>query len=369
MTGERALRGAIVGCGIVTGLSHLPAWRAQRGAVIVALCDRDEEAAQDMARRYGIRSVYDDQAQMLREESLDFVDICTPPSTHPGLALQAMEAGLHVLVEKPMAVTAAEADEMVSASEAHGAMLCVMHSHLFTRPLRKAKRLVAEGAIGDVVSVTSDKLFPQDGAVADSSFWAHRLPGGIFGEYAPHQMYLQLAFIGGVRSVSALASKRSGFAWVVGDELRVTLEGEAATGSFALSCNCRGPLFTLTIAGTEGRIEIDNYALTMTRRSYRGNGVHQFAASHLEIAGQYAIEAGSTVLMALGRRKWYDDGHRSIIEGFVRSMRTGKGLPVTAREGAETVRALEEVWTQIGMGGNIRLANVVNGERARLPSL
>ena len=114
------LRGGIVGCGLVTTLAHLPACRTVKDAEIVAVCDQREEVAAETARRWGIPNAYGDFTRMLAKEKLDFVDICTPPLTHYQLAIQAMEAGLHVLVEKPMATTLSEADEMVAAAKEHG---------------------------------------------------------------------------------------------------------------------------------------------------------------------------------------------------------------------------------------------------------
>ena len=299
MTVERALKGAIVGCGVVTDISHLPAWRAQRDVEIVAACDRNEKAAQDMARRAGIRSVYGDYARMLQEESLDFVDICTPPTSHAPLAIAAMEAGLHVLVEKPLSAKLSDADAMVAASKKHGVRLCTAHNSLFTPPLLAARALVDGGDIGELVAVDSQYLLPKTGHLGQRDHWGHRLPGGIFGEYAPHLAYLELAFLGDLIVVRAVAGKRGGLPWVKYDDLKVLVEGERGFGSFGLSLNGSGPSFTTRIMGTESTIGIDHFAMTMTRSRHRGNRVYHFVPHHLDLARQEFAGAVSCAAGAL----------------------------------------------------------------------
>jgi len=348
VTGERALRGAIVGCGVVTRISHLPAWRGQKNVEIVAVCDRDERAARDMAGRAGIRGVHSDFSGMLRQERLDFVDICTPPATHAPLSIEAMEAGLHVLVEKPMAVSLSEADEMVATAKRRGTILCTAHNSLFTRAMLTAKSLVDAGGIGDLVAVDSQYLLPRTGHLAARDHWGHRLPGGIFGEHAPHLVYLARAFLGDVSPVAAAAEKRSGLSWVTHDELKVLLKGEKGFGSFGLSLNGSGPSFVTTVLGAEGMVRIDNFAMTMTHSRHRGNRVYHFVPHHVSLGLQALAGGASAAAGALTGHKWYTVGHEHIIKGFVASMRNGAPPPVTAEDGRDTVRVLDEIWGQIG---------------------
>jgi predicted dehydrogenase len=348
MTDERVLRGAIVGCGGVTKLSHLPAWRVQKNASIVAVCDQNERAARDMAGRARIRGIYSDFSEMLRQEELDFVDICTPPRAHARLSVEAMEAGLHVLIEKPMAVSLAEADEMVATAERHGAILCTTHNLLFTPPMLAAKSIVAAGGIGELVAVDSQCLFPRTGQLAERDYWGHRLPGGIFGEYAPHLVYMERAFLGSVSSIKAVAGKRSGVPWVTYDELKVVLEGDKGFGSLGLSFNGLGPSFLTTVLGAEGVIRIDNFAMTMTRSRHRGCRVYHFVPHHLGLGLQAFAGAASAAAGALSGRKWYRVGHEHIVRGFVASVRSGAPPPVTAEDGRDTVGLLDEIWGQIG---------------------
>ena len=344
---QAMLKGGIVGCGIIANRSHMPVWRALKNVEIVAACDQNEDAAMATAKRFAIPRAYGDLSHMLEKESLDFVDICTPPTTHSQLSIQAMEAGLHVLVEKPMALSVSEADEMILAAEANRVKLCVVANFLFTPVVQKAKDLLNAGLIGDLVAVDVEVLAFRGGAISRQDHWCHDLPWGILNEYAPHPAYLQLAFLGNIHSVKAIAKKYSEFPWVTADELKVLLESEKGIGSFTISCSAPRDSFTLNVLGTTGKLHLDNLALTMTRSRYRGNRVDELVLDQLNLSFQLlAGVVSSSVRVFLGRR-YYKAGHQGIIQKFVESIRDNLDPPFTGEDGRETIRVLEEIWKQI----------------------
>src|SRR6266702_1766218 len=101
----------VIGTGFIATQKHLPAWQKLASAAkITALCDVNLERGQEIARRFDVPRVYPDLQSMLLSERLDVVDICTPPKTHSLLAVEALQSGAHVLIEKPMAVTVEECD-------------------------------------------------------------------------------------------------------------------------------------------------------------------------------------------------------------------------------------------------------------------
>jgi D-apiose dehydrogenase len=144
-----ALRGVMIGCGHISR-SHLHGWAATPDADIVAVCDLDRARAEARAAEFGIGAVYTDPAAMLDAERPDFVDIATRPETHRGLIELAAGRGLHVLCQKPLAPTMAEAEAMATICRQAGVRFMVMEMwrHLpWYRDL--APRLTA-GEIGPV---------------------------------------------------------------------------------------------------------------------------------------------------------------------------------------------------------------------------
>ena len=112
------LRVGLIGSGFIAKQKHLPAWKKLgRKAQVVALCDPQVAQAQELARIHGIPKVYGDFQEMLQAERLDAVDICSPPRTHADLAVRSLEAGAHALIEKPMAISTEECDQIIRASK------------------------------------------------------------------------------------------------------------------------------------------------------------------------------------------------------------------------------------------------------------
>ena len=141
-----AIRIAIAGAGLM-GRWH--ACFAQRaGAQVVAVADPDQTAASTLARRHGA-AVFNDLPAMLASTCPDAIHICTPLASHMPLALQAVEAGVHVLVEKPLTATAAQTQALLARAEEKDVRICPVHQFGFQRGVGKAAAALSE--LGDVL--------------------------------------------------------------------------------------------------------------------------------------------------------------------------------------------------------------------------
>ena len=123
------LQAGVIGAGWVAGARHIPALKRDGRVHIAAVYDKDPMRARDVADKFGISCRPPIWATCLPLDN--FVSICTPPATHASLAIRALEAGRHVLVEKPMAMDVAEAESMIAAAESAGRVLCVSHNLLY----------------------------------------------------------------------------------------------------------------------------------------------------------------------------------------------------------------------------------------------
>jgi predicted dehydrogenase len=141
------LRGVAIGAGYFSQF-HYDAWRRLDDVDLLALCDLDAARAEATASRFGVPRVYTDAAAMLDAERPDFVDIVTPPATHLELTRLAAERGVHVLCQKALASTAAEAILIVETAERAGIRLMVHDNFRFQPWHREARALIARGAIG-----------------------------------------------------------------------------------------------------------------------------------------------------------------------------------------------------------------------------
>lgn len=181
-----------VGAGWVTAHRHIPALQRDARARIVGVVDTHEDRARAVAGRYGVPHCGTSlDAAWVRDA--DCATVGTPPATHHAVVTALLERGLHVLCEKPLAMTPAEAAAMIGLAEARGRVLTVVHNFQFSQGMMRVRALIESGALGDLVSVYAVQLSnPRRRLPA----WYRSLPGGLFYDEAPHLLYLLRSLIG-----------------------------------------------------------------------------------------------------------------------------------------------------------------------------
>jgi predicted dehydrogenase len=151
--GER-LRIGIVGAGAITQVAHLPVLRKMKTIDIRALCDTDQPKARALAERYGVKDAFDDIEELLRyEDDLDAVVICSPTHLHESHILAALSANLHVLVEKPLAMSAPSVQRIMRAVEKRDRVLLVGMNHRYRPDVQIVRSFVQSGELGVIESV------------------------------------------------------------------------------------------------------------------------------------------------------------------------------------------------------------------------
>jgi len=146
------IRVAIVGCGRISDLHQL-GYRNRTDAKIVAVCDTNKRRASNKARAWVVDKVYSDYQQVLEDKDIDLVELLTPHHLHCPMTVQAAEAHKHVSVQKPMALSAHEADQMIASAEKAGVMLRVYETFVYYAPAVKARAMIEAGEIGEVRAV------------------------------------------------------------------------------------------------------------------------------------------------------------------------------------------------------------------------
>jgi predicted dehydrogenase len=182
---------AAIGAGWVTANRHIPALLRQRGVRLAAVIDHRPERAATLARKLGVAAAtsFDDPAL----EGVQAVTIGTPPPSHCALVLEALARGWHVLVEKPFAMSPAQAREMIDAAARARRVLGVVHNFQFARSVSEARRRIEAGELGELRSVTGVQLSSPARRLPS---WYRDLPCGLFYDEAPHLQYLLRSFLG-----------------------------------------------------------------------------------------------------------------------------------------------------------------------------
>jgi predicted dehydrogenase len=151
-SGER-LKVGIIGGGAITQVAHLPVLKKMRGVEIQAICDTDMPKARALSARFGIKDAFDDIEELLRYEDLDAVVICSPNHLHESHIQAALSANLHVLVEKPLAMSAPSVQRVLRAVEKHDRVLMVGMNHRYRPDVQIVRSFVQSGELGTIESV------------------------------------------------------------------------------------------------------------------------------------------------------------------------------------------------------------------------
>jgi predicted dehydrogenase len=345
------LKVGVVGGGRIATESHLPVLKSLANVEVTAICDQQSDAVRSAASKYGVKAIYTDLEGMLSKENLDVLDICTPPFTHSSLSIQAMEAGCHVLTEKPMATSVQDADKMIGSMKKNNVTLCVVHQNLRNPAFLKLHRMVKSGSFGDLLSVDAKTFERKDGEmVTNPKHWGHKLPGGVFFEILPHPVYLLQAFLDNIKIASVVGKKLSTAEWMANDEIRVVAEADNALGSIHASCNSLIAGDSLDVMGSKMSAHVELGGRTLiTSKPLGKSSAMSIGMSNLALSLQLFKVLGttaSTVLHALGGSVRVS-AHYTFISDFINSVCNKSRPPVTAEEGRENVRILEEISKQL----------------------
>ena len=142
------IRVGIVGVGI--GGVHAQGYAKLPDVEIAALCDLNTARAEGVGERYGVKSIYSDYATMLAEAQLDAVSVCTPNALHAAVAVAALEAGCHVLCEKPLSISAAEGKKIIDAAKGAKGKFMIGMNNRFRGDSQILKKYIESGELGDI---------------------------------------------------------------------------------------------------------------------------------------------------------------------------------------------------------------------------
>lgn len=268
------LRGAISGFGEVAAKAHLAGWRTRSDVAIVAIHEPVAER-----RHYAINlvrnaRVYDDLDLMLDGEALDFVDIASPPAFHGAMVRKALEAGVHVLVEKPLCLSVAEFEDLTALALRKSRLLMCVHNWKHAPAYRRAYELIQSGRLGDLryISITRLRNGPAGagGTRVGGERWrlSASTGGGILIDHGWHVFYLLRWLMGGATPIAV--SSHLGFqsGSTVDDLADLRVEFPSGRIAYAhLSWQSPVRRTSALIYGEHAMLEIEGDRVILTDRS------------------------------------------------------------------------------------------------------
>lgn len=267
------LRGAFIGFGNVAENGHLPGWKSRDDMEIVAACDASAERRTAFLEACSGARWYQDVANLLSDEQLDFVDICTPPSSHKALIEQSLTAGLHVLCEKPLATKASDAQTVAAAAKSARRIVHTVHNWLYAPVCFKISGLIAEGAIGDIHSVRWQTLRTQPAvafAAGGEKNWRidpKLAGGGILSDHGWHALYCISRWAGRPRAVAARLESRRFHQAGLEDTATLTLDLTSGSAQIYLTWASDERSNQIEIDGKHGHIKVAGDTVALTSKS------------------------------------------------------------------------------------------------------
>lgn len=325
------------------------------GACLAAVCDTREERARELGTRYGVPSYTDADEMMRREgERIGMVAVLTPSGLHAEHVCTLAPYGKHILVEKPLALTLADADRMIRVCDENGVRLFVVKQNRFNVPVQKLREALEAGRFGKPVLGTvrvrwcrTQEYYDQD---AWRGTWAY--DGGVLANQASHHIDLLEWMMGEVESVFARSA--TALADIEAEDTAVATlrfrSGALGVIEATTATRPRDLEGSLSILGERGTVEIGGFAVNRMR-------VWEFAEPRPgdeEVLERYSVNPPSV----------YGFGHQAYYEHVVDCLKTSRQQLVDGLEGRRSLELISAIYESIETGQEVFLR--FNPKKCRL---
>jgi UDP-N-acetyl-2-amino-2-deoxyglucuronate dehydrogenase len=326
MTGYRA---AIIGCGDISAL-HLAAIATLPDAELVAVCDTDPGRLSAASTGSDVPG-FADHLSMFENARPDVVHICTPHSTHAAIAVDALERGIHVVLEKPVAHTREEAARLVQAADNSSAKIAICFQNRYNAPVKAAHAAISSGALGRVLGASATVLWHRTPAYYLDRPWRGRWStggGGLLMNQAIHTLDLVQWLVGPVASVRGSASTRY---------LSDVIEVEDTAEMVLTHENGARSVFYATLAHVSNApvdIEIVTEKATLHLRG-------DLTLTHADGTTESVAETAAT-----GERAYWGVSHELLIQDFYTSLADDGDFWIDPRAARASFDIIQDVYDQ-----------------------
>ena len=261
------VRWGIIGCGDVCEVKSGPALQKVPGSSLVAVMRRDMEKARDFAHRHDVPRYYDDAAQLINDPGVNAIYVATPPDSHEAYAIQAMEAGKPVYIEKPVTTDSPSCQRLIAASEKYQIPVTVAHYRRGLALFRRVRALINDRDIGQVRVVQLQLFQPPKPAVFPDTTENWRVNptisgGGLLFDLAPHQLDIMCWLFGAPVTTNGL-SINQGKAYDAPDVTSLTAvfkEDVLFQGLWSFNSPAHALIDSVRITGTKGSLSFPFFA-------------------------------------------------------------------------------------------------------------
>lgn len=334
---------AIVGCGAI-GSRHAAVVDSNPRSAIAAMCDIDRQKCGKLLSLYGETiPQYTDFDVMLKETAAEVVNICTPHGLHAEMAIKAAESGKHILVEKPMALTTADAEKMIRAAESNSVSLMVVKQNRYNVPIALTKQAIESGKLGRIFMVQCSVLWNRHDGYYNDSNWRGKkaLEGGALYTQASHFIDLMNWWFGDVVRVKANVSTKNHSIEIedCGTALLEFGTGVMGTLTWTTCVYNRNYEGSITIIGEHGTIKIGGQYL---------NKIEYWDVKSFPLPDDVDFVDKPN---SYGKYQGTSSNHHMVISDVVAKLLNERHSVVEGDEGIKSIHAIEMIYNNAYLGG------------------
>jgi len=337
------VKAAIIGAGQIAR-QHINCLKIVPGVELAAICDISPATAEAIAERNGVHSWFTDHRVMLEKVRPEVVHVTTPPTSHFALAMDSLDAGAHVIVEKPATATFDELETLLRRADNIGRHLVEDYNYVFNHAPQEILDLIRSGKFGAVthveVLICLDILGPSGFADPNTPHPALTLAGGAIADFLPHLASLAHAFVGPHHTAQTVWAKRK-TSLLPFDEFRAVVNAERGTASLGFSSSAKPDAFWLRVYGERMQAAANLFETRLTFDGPRRvpKPLRSFFSGLEE--GKTIRRAAWTTLFRKFRGPGAYEGLWELLSRTYGALAQGLPLPVTASHVLEVNRLVE----------------------------
>jgi UDP-N-acetyl-2-amino-2-deoxyglucuronate dehydrogenase len=332
---KQKIRFAIIGCGRIAErhAEHMK----QRG-VVVAVCDIIPGKANKLALPYKAKAYYNEDDLLKEVTDIDVVAVCTPNALHAGHTIKALQAGCHVLCEKPMALSVSDCEEMIRVAYESNRQLFVVKQNRFNPPVAALKKALDEGRLGKIYSIQLSCFWSRNAAYYHNS-WKGTLSmdGGTLYTQFSHFIDILYWMFGDVKLVRAITANYAHTNIIEFEDTGVVILefNSGAIGTLHYTVNSYGKNMegSLTVVGEKGTVKIGGqYLNELEYQSIEGYCIKDLPSGNP--ANQYGAYEGSM------------SNHGKVYDNVIDVLQGNATVAASASNGLKTVAIIEQIYRE-----------------------
>jgi predicted dehydrogenase len=317
---------AFIGCGAVTERCHLPAARDLQTCEVVMLVDRDKERAGTLAKNFQVPGISEDYRDVIGR--IDAAVLALPHNLHAPVGLELLKAGIHVLVEKPMAMSSSECEAMIKASQDNKAILTVGLIRRFLQSALFAKEFIESGMLGRIESFDFREGNVYNWPVASDFLFRPETGGGALIDTGAHTLDLLIWWLGDVSLIDYFDDNYGG----VEADCEISLKTDSGVEGVVEISRTRGLRNTAIIKGERGILEVDLRKNSLSLSTPDGQ-------NRLTGHGQLSSEPDAS-------NQGFPDLFFPQLKAFIDAIQKGTAPKVSGEGAAKSVRLIEKCYQE-----------------------